>query len=689
MLKSLVAKYEIALAGNPNVGKSTVFNELTGLNQHTGNWTGKTVENAVGFYEYQNDKIKVVDLPGTYSLLSNSEEEEIARNYICFEEPNLIVVVADATSLERNLNIYYQISEITDNVVLCVNLIDEAIKKKIRINKRLLENELGTKVIFTAARNNLGMEQLKNIIKEEINGDKRSKEIRYSNIIEEALIKISKIIKIDNNKLIDEKKLRWISLRLLEGNVNIVQIIVKKYSINENIINSINKIRNYVLKKTNRPIGDLIVENIVNISEDIANKVVKSEDNITNMQRRIDKILVSKKYGIPVMMLLFLLILWITITLANYPSQLLSGFFSWLEGLIRTGYIYQMFPLWLSGILIDGVYITLAWVISVMLPPMAIFFPMFTLLEDLGYLPRIAFNLDRCFKKCGSCGKQALTMCMGVGCNAVGVTGCRIINSKRERLIAILTNSFMPCNGRFPTLITISSIFLGGGIAISSGNIIASVSVTLIILIGILMTLIISKILSSTILKGIPSSFILELPPYRKPQILKTLVRALFDRTINVLGRAIAVAAPTGAVIWIFANIKLGDTSILVYVANVLQPFGEAIGLDGYIILGFILGLPANEIVMPIIIMSYLKAPTMLEINNLANLKTLLVENGWTILTAINMLIMCLMHYPCGTTLWTIKRETGSIKWTVIAFLIPTIIGVSICFLIKQIYNLI
>lgn len=687
-MKGLVAEFEIALAGNPNVGKSTVFNELTGLSQHTGNWPGKTVENAVGFYEYQDAKIKVVDLPGTYSLLSNSEEEEIARNYICFEEPHLIVVVADATSLERNLNIYYQISEITDNVVLCVNLIDEAIKKKITINKRLLENELGIKVIFTAARNKLGIEQLKNIIKQEVKTKKKAKSIKYSNIIEDAVLKISDEIKKESNIVVNEKKLRWISLRLLEGNINIVQSILNKYQFNTELIVKIKKIRSETLRETNTPIGDLIVENLVNMAEYTTKKVVSCENSISNRQRKIDKILVSKKFGMPIMMLLLLLILFITITLANYPSQALSSFFSWVEGLIRSSYIYEISPVWLRGILIDGVYVTLAWVVSVMLPPMAIFFPMFTLLEDLGYLPRIAFNLDKCFKKCGSCGKQALTMCMGIGCNAVGVTGCRIINSKRERLIAILTNVFMPCNGRFPTLITISSIFLGGGIAVSSGNIVAALSVTLVILVGIFMTLLISKLLSNTILKGQPSNFILELPPYRKPQILKTIVRALLDRTIYVLGRAIVVAAPTGAVIWLFANIKFGDTSILTYVANFLQPFGNAIGLDGYIVLGFILGLPANEIVMPIIIMSYLRTSTILEIDNNMVLKSLLVSNGWTLLTAINMLIICLMHYPCATTLWTIKKETGSFKWTLLAFLIPTVIGIGICFLTTQIWRL-
>ena len=347
-------------------------------------------------------------------------------------------------------------------------------------------------------------------------------------------------------------------------------------------------------------------------------------------------------------------------------------------------------PPWISSILIDGIYVTLAWVISVMLPPMAIFFPMFTLLEDLGYLPRVAFNLDKCFKRCCSCGKQALTMCMGLGCNAAGVIGCRIINSPRERLIAILTNAFMPCNGRFPTLITIATIFIGGSLAGGiGGSLKSALAVTAVVILGVFMTLVISKILSNTILKGVPSNFILELPPYRKPQIGKVLIRSIMDRTLYVLGRAIAVAAPAGVVIWIFANVPVGEISLLTYCADFLQPFGNAIGLDGYIIMALLLGLPANEIVMPIIIMSYVKATTILEMDSMLQLKNLLVANGWTLLTAINMMIICLMHFPCGTTLWTIKKETGSWKWTILSFLIPTVAGIAICFVTTQVWKII
>ena len=435
-------------------------------------------------------------------------------------------------------------------------------------------------------------------------------------------------------------------------------------------------------------VEDIIIKSIIKEAERIGNKVVKGGEEYTDTQRKIDKILVSKSTGIPIMIMTLLVVLWITITLANYPSEMLVNMFAHGEIYIRDFFSGLNLPSWISGILIDGIYVTLAWVISVMLPPMAIFFPMFTLLEDLGYLPRIAFNLDKCFKKCCACGKQALTMCMGLGCNAAGIIGCRIINSPRERIIAILTNAFMPCNGRFPMLISIAAIFIGGISVGIKESFISAITVTVVIILGVLMTLLVSKILSKTILKGMPSNFILELPPYRKPQVGKVIVRSIFDRTLYVLGRAIVIAAPAGAVIWIFSNIMIGDSSILTICANYLSPLANAIGVDGYILMAFILGLPANEIVMPIIIMSYLRATTMLELDNLYELKELLVANGWTILTAINVMILCLMHYPCGTTLWTIKQETKSFKWTALSFLIPTVAGIVICFITTQLWRL-
>lgn len=680
--------YVVALAGNPNVGKSTVFNELTGLNQHTGNWPGKTVENAEGYYEFNGSIVKVVDLPGTYSLLSNSEEEEIARDYICFSKPDVVVVVADATSLERNLNLFIQISEITYKVLLCVNLIDEAKKKNIEIDFNLLEDELNSIVVPASARSGIGIDDLKKAILKELKSNKEKKHaITYSSYIEESVKKIENII----NKAIevDKRKNRWLSIRILEGNKNILDSLYSKYDIKEKYIKAIDDIKVGIKNiEANKSIEDQIVESIIKKAENISNRVVNSNEEYNKTQRKIDKILVSKKTGIPIMILTLLIILWITITLANYPSDLLARLFGMGEDFLRDVFGKVNLPSWVGGLIIDGVYTTLAWVISVMLPPMAIFFPMFTLLEDLGYLPRIAFNLDKCFKKCCSCGKQALTMCMGLGCNAAGVVGCRIINSPRERIIAILTNVFMPCNGRFPMLISIASIFIGGLAVGIKGSFISAITVTITIIFGVFVTFIISRILSKTILKGVPSNFILELPPYRKPQIGKVIVRSVLDRTLYVLSKSAVIAIPAGMVIWLFSNITVGDGTLLSVCANFLDPFANLIGLDGYILMAFILGLPANEIVMPIIIMSYLRATTMLELSNLAELKELLVANGWTILTAINVMILCLMHFPCGTTLWTIKKETKSIKCTVLAFLIPTIVGISICFVTTQLWRL-
>lgn len=680
--------YVVALAGNPNVGKSTVFNALTGLNQHTGNWPGKTVAKAEGYYEFKDSTIKIVDLPGTYSLLSNSEEEEIARDYICFNDPDIVVVVADATSLERNLNLFIQISEITEKAILCVNLIDEAEKNNIKIDLDLLSKELNSTIVSSSARNGVGIEELKEAIFKEITLKASKKNaINYDSPIEKAIEEIEAIL--DETLEVPKRKKRWIALRMLEGNTSILKSLYNKYNIQEKYINMITKIKAELNKNyKDELVEDIIIKSIIKEAERIGNKVVKGGEEYTDFQRKIDKILVSKSTGIPIMIMTLLVVLWITITLANYPSEMLANMFAHGEIYIRDFFSGLNLPSWISGILIDGIYVTLAWVISVMLPPMAIFFPMFTLLEDLGYLPRIAFNLDKCFKKCCACGKQALTMCMGLGCNAAGIIGCRIINSPRERIIAILTNAFMPCNGRFPMLISIAAIFIGGISVGIKESFISALTVTVVIILGVLMTLLVSKILSKTILKGMPSNFILELPPYRKPQVGKVIVRSIFDRTLYVLGRAIAIAAPAGAVIWIFSNIMIGDASILTICANYLSPLANAIGVDGYILMAFILGLPANEIVMPIIIMSYLRATTMLELDNLYELKELLVANGWTILTAINVMILCLMHYPCGTTLWTIKKETKSFKWTALSFLIPTVAGIVICFITTQLWRL-
>lgn len=684
----------VALGGNPNVGKSTVFNNLTGLKQHTGNWPGKTVTNATGKYNHRNKEFILVDIPGTYSLMANSEEEEVARDFICFGNPDVTVIVVDATCLERNLNLVLQTIEITDKVIVCVNLMDEAKRKGITVDLVKLSLLLGIPTIGTSANLGQGLNELMDSIYNVTFNKIISNpvKINYDERIESAI----SIIEERLNEMIKSKiNSRWLALKLLENDISLLDSISKYlgFDITEDaeVVEGIRNGREYL--NTNgincEVLRDKIVSVIVGKSEKISKSVVsfrKEEYNATD--RKVDKILTSKKFGIPIMILLLGVIFWLTITGANYPSQLLSDGLFWIQDRLSEFFVWIGAPAWVEGILVQGMYKTLAWVVAVMLPPMAIFFPLFTLLEDLGYLPRIAFNLDNFFKKSCACGKQALTMCMGFGCNAAGIIGCRIIDSPRERLIAIITNNFVPCNGRFPTLIAIITMFFAGMFIGPFKSVISTVLLLGVILLGVFMTLMMSKLLSKTILKGVPSSFTLELPPYRKPQIGKVIVRSIFDRTLFVLGRAISVAAPAGIVIWLMANVTVGDMSLLTHCANFLNPFAQAIGLDGYILMAFILGFPANEIVVPIIIMSYMATGSMLELESFTELRALLVSNGWTWLTAVCVMLFSLMHWPCSTTCLTIRKETQSWKWTAVSFLVPTVMGVIICFVFTSVVRL-
>lgn len=685
----------IALAGNPNVGKSTVFNELTGLNQHTGNWPGKTVTNAKGKYTYRNKDFILVDIPGTYSLMASSVEEEVARDFICFGTPDTTVVVVDATSLERNLNLVLQILEVNKNVIVCVNLLDEAKKKRIDINLDKLSKSLGVPVVGTSARSGKGLNELMKKIYEVSYSSKTNDgfKIHYPRIIEDVINSIESVVsKYTNNKINN----RWLSIKLLDiddklkNSLNkfLGEDILKHSEIKKVIDNGLKKLKENNVNKED--IRDIIVSRIIKKGERIYKDCVTLGNKKYNEKdRKIDRILTSKTFGIPIMLILLGIIFWITIVGANYPSEILSNFLFNIQDKLTLFFENLKIPSWIHGILVLGIYRTLAWVVSVMLPPMAIFFPLFTLLEDLGYLPRIAFNMDKFFKKACAHGKQALSMCMGFGCNACGVIGCRIIDSPRERLIAILTNSFVPCNGRFPILISIITMFFAGSLLGAWQSVVSTLILTIVILFSIFMTLFISKLLSKTILKGMPSSFVLELPPYRKPQVGKVLIRSIFDRTLFVLGRSIMVAAPAGLIIWLMSNISIGDLSILKYCTNFLDPFAKLFGLDGTILMAFILGFPANEIVVPIIVMSYMSTGNIMELANLTELKTLLINNGWTWITAICTMLFCLMHFPCGTTCMTIKKETGSLKWTILSFLIPTITGLVICFIVANISRLI
>ena len=681
----------IAVAGNPNVGKSTLFNALTGLNQHTGNWTGKTVATAKGTYKYKDIEFTLIDIPGTYSLMSTSPEEEIARNFICFGGSDATLVIADATSLERSLSLILQILEVTPNVIVCVNLLDEAQKKKINIDLAELALILGVPVVGTTARSKEGIDELMHDIYSLTVDCKKTftPQIDYGEEIEHAI----SIIEPTVNELVQNKiNSRWLSIKLLDLDISLNNTITNYLGFNllENskIQTKLNTIKNYFNTKKITPtiLQSKLVSSILKKASGISRTCVNYQDKKhANMDKKIDKLFTSKLTGIPIMLLMFGIIFWLTIVGANYPSEVLSSLlFSFEDNLLFICNILHC-PIWLSDLIVNGMYKTVAWIISVMLPPMAIFFPLFTLLEDSGFLPRIAFNLDSLFKKASAHGKQALTMCMGFGCNACGVIGARIIESPRERLLAILTNNFVPCNGRFPMLISIITIFLVGNSLFSSNSLLSAFYLTLIILLGVAATLLVSKLLSVTLLKGMPSSFILELPPYRRPQIGKVIIRSIFDRTLFVLGRAISVAAPAGIIIWIMANIYFGDSTLLVHFSNFLNPFAKLLGLDGVILLAFILGFPANEIVMPIIIMSYLSGTSMIEFENLDTLRNLLVLNGWNIKTAICTMIFSLFHFPCATTCLTIKKETNSLKWTLISFVLPTLVGMLCCFVINLI----
>ena len=690
MSKNNSEDFIIALAGNPNVGKSTIFNSLTGLRQHTGNWPGKTVSNASGMYQFQQKNYLIYDLPGTYSLNSHSNEEEVARDFLCFGNYDVAVVVCDAVCLERNLNLVLQVLEITKNAVVCVNLLDEAKKKKIKIDLKKLSKILGVPVVGTSANKKKGLKELlQEIERKSLNQTNESLKIKYPEIIEQVIKMIEDQI---SNKF--HFNSRWLALKLLDDDYELINSLNQNlgYDILTEDINKIVAEAHKLLLDNEITINDFkehIISTVNNYSNEIYQKTVTLENkNYNRKTRKIDKWITNKWTGIPFMILLLAIIFWITIVGANYPSEWLFDLLFKIETYIRYFLEIIHIPPIIIGVLIDGVYRVLAWVISVMLPPMLIFFPLFTLLEDSGILPRIAFNLDNCFRKCYTCGKQALTMAMGFGCNAVGVTGCRIIDSPRERLIAMLTNSLVPCNGRFPTLIAIITMFFVGSNFGIFDSIVNTLILIIVILIGIFMTLLISKILSKTILKGMPSSFTLELPPYRKPQIWQVIVRSVLDRSIFVLGRAVSVAAPAGLIIWLMANIDVNGVSLLNHCAEFLDPFASLIGLDGVILMGFILGFPANEIVLPIILMAYMATGQITEINDLTVLKELLIDNGWTFVTAICFMLFSLIHFPCSTTCLTIRKESKSWKWTTMAILIPTITGLILCFIVSQFLNL-
>jgi len=678
----------IAIAGNPNVGKSTLFNSLTGMKQHTGNWPGKTVTNAKGYCKTKNGSYVLVDIPGTYSLLAHSPEEEIARDFICFGNADKVVVVCDATCMERSLNLVLQTLEITKNVIVCVNLLDEAKRKGININLEQLSKKLGVKVVGTVARSRKSLTALLDALDEPPQNTETVFSVKYPLIIDEAIKTVQSAFceQIKNNI-----NPTWLSLRLLEKDTDLINKASKylNYDIlnDENIKSAVENAINFleINGYDKRKLCYTVASAFVVESEKLKRCVVShSTKNYSLKDRKIDRILTCRLLGYPVMILLLAFIFWLTISGANYVSEFLSAIFFEIEYRFNLFLQYINSPDWLRRILVEGVYRVPAWVVSVMLPPMAIFFPLFTLLEDLGYLPRIAYNLDKPFKRCKSCGKQALTMCMGFGCNAAGVVGCRIIDSPRERLVAIITNSLVPCNGRFPSIISIISMFFIWG-AVGASSLFSALILTAVILLAVAMTFISTRLLTSTVLKGETSSYTLEMPPYRKPQLCQVLVRSVFDRTLFVLGRSLTVAIPAGIIIWLMANITVHNISLLHYCSQFLDPFARLLGLDGAILIAFILGFPANEIVLPIIIMVYLSNGSLSELSSLVEIRAILTANGWTAVTALCTILFSLFHWPCSTTLLTVKKETGSIKWTVFSALFPTLLGIIICMLVNAV----
>lgn len=583
-------KYTVALAGNPNVGKSTLFNVLTGMRQHTGNWAGKTVELAQGIMRLESS-ITVVDLPGTYSLEGKSIDERLAARFIDAGHADCVVVVCDGCALERNLILALQILNRAEKVILCVNLMDEAQSRGFRIDGERLEKLLKIPVVFTSAGRKRGIHDL------------------------------------------------------------------------------VNQIRSVASKEASDRSGWV---DPVTAAKEIAEKCVQRDAQRNDGWRcLLDRVLVSRRYGMPLLMLMLLFIIWLTVWGANFPSQLLERLFDGGYAVLHRASV--ALPWWMSGVLIDGMYMTCARVIAVMLPPMAIFFILFTILEDVGYLPRMAFLLDRGMCRCGGCGKQALTLCMGLGCNAVGVTGCRIIDSPRERLAAILTNAMVPCNGRFPAL-----IFLGGLFFTNAGG---ALAVSLCVVLGVAGAMAATSVMSRTVLKHESSCFVMELPPFRRPRIGQILIRSLLDRTIFVAGRALSVAAPAGAALWIVAN-----TPVMGWLIGLLDPVGQAMGMNGAILLAFILSLPANELLIPVLLMAMYGVADLGAASSLSG--QLLVDGGMTWQMAVCTMVFTVFHWPCATTLLTVYKETQSNTKTAAAFIMPTAVGALLCVILNGIFSI-
>ncbi len=672
----------VLLAGNANVGKSTVFNEITGSRQHTGNWTGKTVDIAAGHYYYKFNDYEIIDLPGTCSLLSVSEEERIAKRYLCFEDYDCVICVVDATCVERNLKLVLQILEVTSRVVVLLNLCDEAKKQNISVDEKALSDMLGVPVVRATARSGKGINRLLEQVHMlcTCSGESRGYTVDYGAAVEPA----RKLVKAAISGAVDaDKRAEFYALRILEDDAETAEYIGKRCADTAAFEEAVACAKR-ILESVNmdgEAYQSIVVSRLHTAAHEIAVNAV--EELPSDEKRRhalLDRILLGKFTSIPVMLAIICLVLWLTIVGSNYPSALLRSAFDSFELRTAEALLHLGVNETFVNIFVCGMLNVLLWVVAVMLPPMAIFFPLFSLLEDFGFLPRLAFNLDGAFERCGACGKQALTTCMGYGCNAVGVTGCRIIDSPRERLVAVVTNSLTPCNGRFPLLIAVISMFF------TQNSVEAALILMGLLCLSMLMTFASSSVLSSTVLKGEPSSFTLELPAFRRPKFFRVIGETVKERVLPVLLRAAVVAAPAGVVIWALSNISVGGETLLASISQALDPVGRALGLDGVLLLAFILSFPANEIVIPIALTAYLSKNVMSDYSSLSDLRDILLANGWTAKTALCTCIFSMFHFPCSTTLITIFKETKSLKWTLLSVLTPLASGVLLCLAVNLLF---
>ncbi|MEE9230832.1 MAG: ferrous iron transport protein B [Acidobacteriota bacterium] len=718
--------YVVALAGAPNTGKSTVFNALTGLRQHTGNWPGKTVSRAEGGFSFAGKRYKLIDLPGTYSLMASSYDEEIARDFILFGQPDVTVIVVDADRLEHNLNLVLQVLEITDRAVVCLNLMDEARRHGLAVDDRRLARDLGVPVVPTVARHGKGLDRLNQAIAEVATGQIVCRPRRVGGQSPELRRAVARLAGEVEQIYPDLPNTQWVALRLLDGDGRIAEAVRNGelrdlHQRETRFRERLNHERSpgVAMKSTVPGAADVLstasalrwqmgpdfhqslMETLYTEAAGVADRAVTrhGEQPQFDLDRAIDRLVTSRRFGFPLMVLLLTVVFWITIAGANVPSKMIATLLlDTVHPALKAGAAVVGLPWWLDGLLIDGMYLATAWVVSVMLPPMAIFFPLFTLLEDFGYLPRVAFNLDSLFKRVGAHGKQALTMTMGFGCNAAGIIATRIIESPRERLIAIITNNFALCNGRWPTQIVIATIFIGGLAPAYLGGLISAVAVMAVAVLGILLTFATSWLLSRTLLRGEVSTFSLELPPYRPPRFFQTLYTSLIDRTMFVLWRAVVFALPAGALIWLISNTSLGGSSLAEHIINWLHPFGMLLGLSGVILLAYVVAIPANEIVIPTVLMLTVLvtgmsgagegAGVMFELESSAAIAQLLEAGGWTLLMGVNLMLFSLVHNPCSTTIYTIWKETGSVRWTLISALLPVGMGLALCFVVAQVWRI-